>query len=403
MLVWIDIESPPHVQYLTPFKAAFEALGHEVVVTSRANSITLDLLAERGITPRVIDGRAGAGKARKVRRILGRAVALGRSFGRDGKPELLIATSRAAALSAMWLRIPSFTFCDYEFAALGALRLSRSYVFYPDVIDERVFTGKGMKSERLLPFSDLKEGISFDNLDVEGIEPHPLAITDSIPRVLVRPPGEETHYYVEESKTLALELLEWLSKRDDAVVVYSARYPYQEEYLDRFEWTHKPLVLRKGVPFVPLLKAIDLVISSGGTMLREAAYLGIPAYSIFRSNLGQVDRYLASTGRLTLLDSSDAFDRIRIERAPDITMIDHPDDTVGDITGRMIDITHVARAARRHRLRRDEDVTDETTVVLQNTVADESSGSDDESPRPIRREHSLANPSQMTAEREPTL
>ena len=352
MLIWIDIESPPHVQYLAPFKAAFEELGHEVVVTSRANSITLDLLAQREITPRVIDGRGGAGTARKVRRILGRAFALGRSFGRRSKPDLLIATSRAAALSAMWLRIPSFTFCDYEFAALGALRLSRSYVFYPDVIDECVFTDKGMKSERLLPFSDLKEGISFDGLDVEAIEPHPLAITDSIPRVLVRPPGEETHYFVDESKTLALELLEWLSKRADAVVVYSPRYPYQEEYLDRFEWIHTPLVLRNGVPFVPLLKAVDLVISSGGTMLREAAYLGIPAYSIFRSSLGQVDRHLASMGRLTLVDSAEAFDRIRIERAPGLTMIDHSADTVGDITRRMIAITQGTKATNGSRFRR---------------------------------------------------
>jgi predicted glycosyltransferase len=45
MLIWIDIEGPPHVQYLVPFKAAFEKLGHEVVVTARPNSITLELLA----------------------------------------------------------------------------------------------------------------------------------------------------------------------------------------------------------------------------------------------------------------------------------------------------------------------------------------------------------------------
>ena len=52
----------------------------------------------------------------------------------------------------------------------------------------------------------------------------------------------------------------------------------------------------KAVPFVPLLKAVDLVICSGGTMLREAAYLGVPAYSIFKSRIGGVDRYLASIG-----------------------------------------------------------------------------------------------------------
>jgi predicted glycosyltransferase len=46
----------------------------------------------------------------------------------------------------------------------------------------------------------------------------------------------------------------------------------------------------------------DLVISGGGTMNREAAALGVPVYSIFRGEIGAVDRYLASTGRLTLIE-----------------------------------------------------------------------------------------------------
>ena len=48
-------------------------------------------------------------------------------------------------------------------------------------------------------------------------------------------------------------------------------------------------------------------------MLREAAYLGVPAYSLFASELGAVDRHLASIGRAVLLASPDEFARIRIE------------------------------------------------------------------------------------------
>jgi len=47
----------------------------------------------------------------------------------------------------------------------------------------------------------------------------------------------------------------------------------------------------------------DLVVSGGGTMNREAAALGVPVYSIFRGKIGAVDKYLAETGRLTLLES----------------------------------------------------------------------------------------------------
>ena len=38
-------------------------------------------------------------------------------------------------------------------------------------------------------------------------------------------------------------------------------------------------------------------------MNREAAALGVPVYSIFRGPIGGVDRYLASAGRLTLIES----------------------------------------------------------------------------------------------------
>jgi uncharacterized protein len=48
----------------------------------------------------------------------------------------------------------------------------------------------------------------------------------------------------------------------------------------------------------------DLVISGGGTMNREAAALGVPVYSVFRGPIGEVDHYLAETGRLVLLESA---------------------------------------------------------------------------------------------------
>ena len=55
------------------------------------------------------------------------------------------------------------------------------------------------------------------------------------------------------------------------------------------------------MPFVALLKSVDAVVCAGGTMLREAAYLGIPAYSIFQSRMGGVDLRLEQLGRAVLL------------------------------------------------------------------------------------------------------
>jgi predicted glycosyltransferase len=59
----------------------------------------------------------------------------------------------------------------------------------------------------------------------------------------------------------------------------------------------------------------DLVISGGGTMNREAAALGVPVFSIFRGQIGAVDRYLAETGRLILIEKvEDIRQKISLER-----------------------------------------------------------------------------------------
>jgi hypothetical protein len=50
-----------------------------------------------------------------------------------------------------------------------------------------------------------------------------------------------------------------------------------------------------------LVGLADLVISAGGTMNREAAALGVPAYTPFAGRLGAVDRALIADGRLRRL------------------------------------------------------------------------------------------------------
>jgi predicted glycosyltransferase len=47
-----------------------------------------------------------------------------------------------------------------------------------------------------------------------------------------------------------------------------------------------------------LIEASDLVVSAVGTMTREAAALGVPAYTTFGGRLGGVDEALIGEGRL---------------------------------------------------------------------------------------------------------
>jgi predicted glycosyltransferase len=64
---------------------------------------------------------------------------------------------------------------------------------------------------------------------------------------------------------------------------------------------------------VALLAAADLAVSGGGTMTREAALLGTPAFSIFTGPVGAVDAELTRRGWLTPIRAPEDVAAIRIE------------------------------------------------------------------------------------------
>jgi predicted glycosyltransferase len=308
---WIDIENPPQVQYLLPFQAAFENAGADVVVTARDHTVTLDLLRTQQIDFHSVGTGFGRRKVQKIRGLLNRSRQLLSLFHELGTPRLLLAASRPAAVAARRLGIPSFIISDYEYASLAIYRLTGSYILHPEVIRADAFLRRGIRSDRLLAFSGLKEDITFSTIDVENCPAHDFGIKEGdAKKVLFRPPAEDSHYYRHGSGVLALALLDHLSQRNDVVVIFTPRHAWQTEYLKRFTWKNRPINVSRPIPFVPLLKAVDAVVSSGGTMIREAAYLGIPAYSILRSRIGGLDRHLESLGRIRVLSSPEDFDEI---------------------------------------------------------------------------------------------
>jgi predicted glycosyltransferase len=337
--LWVDIENPPQAQYLTPLADAFRRAGAEVVITARDLGITFDLLREQGVDYRPVGEGFGPRTWQKAVGVARRARALRTAVREGPRPDALVAVSRPSMLVARQLGFPSFMVCDYEHADLRLYRLARSFILHPAVIKQEVFLEKGFPPERLIAFTGLKEDISFSRLDIDSVPPHELGVADGLVRVLFRPPAAESHYYVSRSGALARELLEHLAADDRVVVVFSPRYGWQSEQLTDLTWANPPLVLKDAVPFVSLLKSLDLLISSGGTMLREAAWFGVPAYTIFQSELGSVDRYLQQVNRVDLISSAEEFGRIRIEkleqRQPPMAVAGVPEQVVGVVLERL--------------------------------------------------------------------
>ena len=319
--VWIDIDNPPQVQYLLPFVDAFRSRGASVLLTARDYGNTLELLEQASASFYPVGKEFGRSRIAKVAGMLGRTRALTSLAGRDAKPDVLLCSSRSSALAARRMGIPSFVIADYEFANSSFYRLTHSVILYPAVVDPTPFLASGVHADRLIPFPGLKEDISMSGLDLAGTPSHhfPEIDDDTLVRVLFRPPAELSHYFDPRSRDLALLALEYLASRENVVLVFSPRHTWQHVDLERFEWKNKPVILERAIPFVSLLKSVDVVVCSGGTMLREAAYLGLPAFSILKSPIGGVDRYLASIGRVGLIDSPNELSSIELRKAQGIS------------------------------------------------------------------------------------
>jgi uncharacterized protein len=334
--VWIDVDNPPQVQYLLPLRAAFEDAGAATVVTARDHGPTLDLLALGGVEAVSFGAVLGRSKLRKVVGVVRRARDLNAFFERDGAPTVLLAASRSAAVAARRLGIPSFMVGDYEWANVSVYRLTGSRILYPDVIDPAAFRRRGIRTDQLQPFKGLKEDITFSGIDVDEIAPHPLpGAEEGDVNVLFRPPLETSHYYRRESRSMALAAVRHLAALG-VHVIFSPRDPRQASYLDGISWKREPTLLERPVAFLPLLKAADAVVCSGGTMLREAAYLGIPAYSIFQSKIGGVDRWLAELGRVDLIRQVADLGRIVATKRGPISRLDSNPDLIDQIVSMVL-------------------------------------------------------------------
>jgi hypothetical protein len=333
MRVWIDIDNPPQARYLLPLVRRFEEAGHEVLLTARAYGDTFAILRSEGASFEPIGSSFGKGIPRKLYGLLKRTRQLITFLEQQSaQPDLVVTGSRSASLAARKLGISSFVIIDYEYVNLFVYRISGSHIVHPNVIDGGVFERQGIRRERLMPFDGLKEDIAFADVDLLAVTPHEFSDGDeSTPRVLFRPPAEDSHYYRSESRDLALKLLRFLAA-EGSRVIFSPRHAGQVRYLDEVSaWKYEPVVLRQPVPVVQLLKGVDAVVSAGGTMLREAAYLGVPAYSIFRSTIGAVDRYLESIDRLSLLESPADFSHIELKRKRPISPLRNKSTAAHDV------------------------------------------------------------------------
>jgi len=300
--IWIDLDNSPHVPFFIPIIEELEKRGYSIFLTARDAYQVVELLDLYHLSCKKIGRHYGKSKTMKVIGTGYRALQLLRTAGKEDLALAVSHGSRSQLIAAAILRIPTIVIFDYEHArSLKGIR--PTWTMMPEVIYPN---GNPHHNKRALKYPGLKEDVYVPRFRPDPSIRSRLGVSDQDLMVTVRPPASEAHYHNPKSDILFHAVIESLGQKQDVRTVMLPRNERQAVSI-RNEW---PKLIESGKVIIPdhvvdglnLLWFSDLAISGGGTMNREAAALGVPVYSIFRGEIGGVDRYLSDSGRLVLIE-----------------------------------------------------------------------------------------------------
>jgi len=303
MKIWIDLDNSPHVPFFVPIIRELERRGHTVMLTARNAFQVCELADSYGLAYKLVGHHYGKNGFLKAYGVCVRALQLF-PFMLRANPGLAVSHgSRSQLLAAAIRRIPSLLIFDYEFARHLELMGPR-WVMTPEVIPTSAIPYNQCK---VLRYPGIKEDVYAASFKPNPSIKDKLGLNEDSVIVTVRPPASEAHYHNPEADKLFDAVIELLSHTPSTKIVLLPRNGRQEALVRR-TWPElfsagKITIPEHAVDGLNLVWYSDLVISGGGTMNREAAALGVPVYSIFRGQIGAVDRFLAEEGRLILLES----------------------------------------------------------------------------------------------------
>jgi len=299
--LWADLTNTAHVLVLRPLVEAAESAGHEVELTARPLSHTIELLEDWGHPHTVLGRHGGAGRIGKAAAAASRLRQM-IAFGRRRRFDAALAhgsTDLPPACRA--LGVPNTTMFDYEWASLQHhvnCRLA-DRVLVPDAIPAERLARYGARPPKLVRYPGLKEEYYLSTFEPDPGVLDELGLDRARVLCVVRTAPSYALYLGGSENPLLARLLERLA-REAAQVVVLARTDEQRRAVRTF--SDRFVVPDRAVDGRSLVAYADVLVSAGGTMNREAAVLGTPVWSIFEGRLGAVDEQLVREGRLRLLD-----------------------------------------------------------------------------------------------------
>ncbi len=316
--IWFDFDNSPHVPVLLPIAREMRNRGYKTFFTARDVAQTVALL-ESANEQHVVIGQSFPKQALKKYYhtiIRGRHL---KQVLKYVKPVCSVShCSRSAILGAWMLGIPSLTMYDYEYINNTIQNLFCSKVLIPEAVNDQAIDDAGINPKNLARFPGLKEQLYLENYhpapyfyDTYGIPNNGKVI------ITFRPPAENSHYHNSEVDRITTAVLEKIRlHKEKLFVIITPRTEEQRFKFDQFLTKHQVehLIPEYPLPGDDLIYHSDILITGGGTMVREAAVLGVPAYSIFKGKKGAVDKDLEKQKRLFFVDSPEQVPQILFKK-----------------------------------------------------------------------------------------
>ena len=318
MRLWIDLANSPHVPFFRALADRFIAQGHEIETTAREFAETVPLAQAAGFDAEVVGVHGGRAISKKAGTVMSRAWALA-NWARTRRFDLALShNSYSQIIAARALRIRTVTLMDYEYQPANhlAFRLT-SRIIVPVSFPARRLRRYGAGVGKVRRYHGTKEDVY-----LADFRPDPsfvarlseLGINPDNVLVLVRPPAHDALYHRFQNALFDEALARLLANERVQVILLPRNEAQRVAYAPR---AGERLV----IPAVPLdganlINASDIVISAGGTINREAAALGVPAFSIYAGQWASVDEELIKEGRLQRISTAADLQRLEVKKKP---------------------------------------------------------------------------------------
>ena len=301
MKIWIDILTPKQLLFS---EIIIKKLGkkHDFLCTSRRYGEVSKLAKIRNFDLNFIGKYGGETKEGKFFAGVERISTLSKKINQFS-PELILSfCSPEAARISFGLGIRHIAFCDSPHAE-AVMRLTLPLInklLIPKIIPKNEFVKYGISPKNIIPYNTIDASVTIQRKILE--EKRLPFRNKSRKNILIRLEEEESSY-AKKSNTSRIILQKILKDFSKENIVVLARYPKQIQKIKKIASKNVKII---GMTYDGkfLLHNTDIFIGSGGTMVAEAALLGIPTIS-YNAVPNRIEKYLVKTDLVKRIENVD--------------------------------------------------------------------------------------------------